>query len=201
MELEYWCTCGKQIYDPNALYCSNECANAANDFIAPMTVNGHIDLTTQGYTTSSNEAQDNYVSEQVSGQNLPRSVMDTVSSLPYNFFNIDFNPDNFFNMDFNPPPQIPTNDPEIFRFAIPGFQIIVIPTSSPFANLSNFDIQCQLQQEQAFPSYTTSISHSQLNQDVSGVYETHSGSSVIHNNHQQQHHHQQNSQNFNNLRN
>ena len=30
MELDCWCTCGKQIYDPNALYCSKECANADN---------------------------------------------------------------------------------------------------------------------------------------------------------------------------
>ena len=166
-------------------------ANAANDFVAPMTVNGHIDLTTQGYTTSSNEAQYNYIN------NLPRFVMDT-SSLP----------DNFFNMDFNPPPQMPTNDSDIFRFAFPGYQIIVIPTSSPFANLNNFDMQCQFQQDQAFSSYTTSIGHSQLNQDVSGVYGTHSGSSVIHNDQSQHHdHHQQNSlglnasSNFNNLRN
>ena len=30
MELDCWCTCGKQIYDPKALYCSKECANADN---------------------------------------------------------------------------------------------------------------------------------------------------------------------------
>ena len=84
-------------------------ANAANNFVAPMTVNGHIDFTQGPF----NEAQYN--------ENLPRSVMDTASFLP----------DNFFNMTFNPPLQMPTNDSEIFRFAIPGFQIIVIPMSSP----------------------------------------------------------------------
>jgi len=28
MELDSWCICGKQVFDMNALYCSNECKNA-----------------------------------------------------------------------------------------------------------------------------------------------------------------------------
>ena len=30
MDFDCWCTCGRQIYDPNSLYCSKECANADN---------------------------------------------------------------------------------------------------------------------------------------------------------------------------
>ena len=96
----------------------------------PMAPDGCVDLTMQSYPTmSSNEARYNYVNEQVSIQNPPPSVMNTYSSLPSNPPNMTFNL-----------PQMPTNNSEIFRFMIPGFQIVVIPTSSPFANLSNFAI-------------------------------------------------------------
>jgi len=39
MELD-WCICGKQVFDFNALYCSNECKNAdSNNSIPPQTQN------------------------------------------------------------------------------------------------------------------------------------------------------------------
>src|ERR1044072_7062684 len=43
-----------------------------------------------------------------------------------------------------------SNNSEIFRFEIPGFKIIVIPTSSPFANLTNLDMQNQFQQDYSY---------------------------------------------------
>ena len=104
--------------------------------------------------------------------------MDTFSSLP----------DNSLNMTFNSP-QIPSG---IFRFEIPGFQIVVIPTSSPFADLNDSDMQLQFQQDD-FSSYASSICPPQLNQEqsyISGAYETSGGSSINnHNNQSQPHHH------------
>ncbi|RIA98582.1 hypothetical protein C1645_812646 [Glomus cerebriforme] len=38
-----------------------------------------------------------------------------------------------------------TNPFEIFRFEIPGFKIIIIPTISSYVNLNNLDMQNQLQ--------------------------------------------------------
>ena len=156
----------------------NAACNYTNDLVAndnifpvlhataPMaSFDGRIDLTMQSYySTPSNEAQynrSNTITEQVSIQNPIQPVIDTSSSLPDNSFNS---------------PQIPINYySEIFRFAIPGFQIILIPTSCPFADLNDFDMQYQFQQDQASSSYDSS----QLYQDVSGVYETSgSGSSA-----------------------
>ena len=134
----------------------NAACDRTNDFVmSDMAPDGRVDLTMQSYPTmSSNEAQYNYVNEQVSIQNPPQSVMNTYSSLPSNPLNMTFNP-----------PQMPTSNSEIFRFMIPGFQIVVIPMTSPFANLSNFDMQYQFQQDHAFSSHNSS----QLYQDVSGV--------------------------------
>jgi hypothetical protein len=54
--------------------------------------------------------------------------------------------DNYVNQNtpqFNqniPPPQ--TNNSQIFRFEIPGFKIIIVPTSSSsFVNLNNLDME------------------------------------------------------------
>jgi hypothetical protein len=156
----------------------NAACDYTNDFIAnnnvpafhataPMTssaVNGRIDLTTQSYpTTSSNEAHlahHNYVNEQVSIQNPPQYVMDAPSSMPA---------DN----------SLPTNDSEVFRFVVPGFTILVIPTS-PLAYLNNFDMQPQFQQDD-FSSYNSSQS-----------YLTNPSTYNIHNNQSQHHQYQQN---------
>ena len=133
--------------------------------MTPFTIDGCVDW----YPTSSDEVQDNHNTD--IEQNHPQSVVNTTSSLPDNMT-----------------PQIQTsmaaNNPEIYRFVIPGFQIVVIPTSSPFAVLNDFDMQYQFQQDHTFSS--------QSYQDVSGVrestmYETPGGSSV--NIHQSQHHH------------
>ena len=124
---------------------------AVNDNILPAphaTTPMNYDFATQ---SSCNEYyRNNSIAEQVSIQN---PLQFATSSLPDNSFN---------------PSQIPINYSEIFRFVIPGFQIVVIPTSSPFADLNDFDIQYQFQPGQAFSSFNSS----QLNQDVSGAYET-----------------------------
>ena len=88
----------------------------------PFAIDGHIDLTTQSYPESYNG--------QVSTQNPPQPVMDTPSYLQ----------DNSLNMTLNLP-QMPTDNSEIFRFAIPGFQIVVIPT---FSHLNDFNMQYQV---------------------------------------------------------
>ena len=197
----------------------NDNVSAVLHATAPIAVGGHVDLTTQSYPmVSSNETQYNYVNEQASVQDPPQSVVDTSFSLPdnslnvisstqYNYVNgqaLIQNPpqtimntpfplpvDSSHDMTLNPP-QTPTDNSEIFRFAIPGFQIIVIPISSPLAYLNNFDMQNQFQQDYAFSSYNSP----QLYQDNSGVYESvyeiPNGSSVnTHNYRSQSQHHQQ----------
>lgn len=53
-----------------------------------------------------------------------------------------------FIQNISPPfnfPQI--NNPQMFRFEIPGFEITIVPTSSPFVNLNNLDMQNHFQQD------------------------------------------------------
>ena len=57
---------------------------------------------------------------------MPQHTLQNPSSTPLNSLN---------TMIANP------SQSEIFRFEIPGFRIIVIPTSSPFANLTDLDAQ------------------------------------------------------------
>jgi Fe-S cluster assembly iron-binding protein IscA len=57
------------------------------------------------------------------------------------------------------------NNSESFQFETPGLKIIVVPTSSPFANLNNFDtMQNQFQQDYIY-------SNSSLNQEQKYVFE------------------------------
>jgi hypothetical protein len=65
----------------------------------------------------------------------------------------------------------------IFRFEIPGFNIIIVPTSSPPANL---DMHNQFQHDHNYldlSSYTSSVSQSQLNQEQSYVSNVNGSSS------------------------
>src|SRR5581483_7395321 len=162
--------------DVNAAACNYSNDDfVVNDNIFPMTPDGHVDFATQNYQAQYN--RNNTITEQDSIQNPPQSIMDTSSSLPNGSPNMSFNP-----------PQTPINDSEIFKFAIPGFQIIVIPTSAPFAYSNNFDMQYQFQRDDAFSSYNSP----QLHQDISSVHETPGGSSIdIYNNRSQPYHHQQ----------
>jgi hypothetical protein len=95
---------------------------------------------------------------------------------------------------FNPINTIISNSSqtEVFRFEIPGFKIIIVPTSSPLANLD-----MQSQQDTYLNSTTSLVSQSQLNQEqsyVSRVNGTTSGNSI--------HYQQQNfNESFNNFRN
>ena len=86
--------------------------------------------------------------EQASIQYPPQPVMNVMNTLP----------------TVNSLP-IQTNDSEIFRLVIPGFHIIVLPTSSPLVNLNNSDLRYQLQQDQ-------------LNQEQSYVSNVSDGSSI-----------------------
>jgi hypothetical protein len=84
---------------------------------------------------------------------------------------------------------------EIFRFEIPGFKIIIIPASSPLANLD-----MQNQQDYTYLNPTTSlVGQPQLNQEqsyVSSVNGTSSGGSSTH---YQQQNFNESSNNFSNL--
>lgn len=59
------------------------------------------------------------------------------------------------------------NRSDIFKFEIPGFKIVVIPTSSttssPYTNLNNFDTQNQVQQGYTSPIVDTHNSQTQFN--------------------------------------
>ncbi|CAB4374109.1 hypothetical protein RhiirA5_482856 [Rhizophagus irregularis] len=53
-----------------------------------------------------------------------------------------------FIQNISPPFNFPqTNHPQMFRFEIPGFEIIIVPTSPPFVNLNNLDMENHLQQD------------------------------------------------------
>src|SRR4051794_11181723 len=67
------------------------------------------------------------------------------------------------NLLQNPPPSL-LNYPqtnETFTFEIPGFKIIVVPTTSPIAN---YNMQNQIQQDLNYSNNATDISHTQLHQ-------------------------------------
>jgi len=59
-----------------------------------------------------------------------------------------------------------TNHSEILRFEIPGFKIIIIPTSSPtpplYGNLNNLDTQNQFQQDYASSNVVADNSNPQI---------------------------------------
>jgi hypothetical protein len=84
---------------------------------------------------------------------------------------------------------------EIFRFEIPGFQIIIIPTS-PHAN-----VDMQNQQDYTYLNPTTSlVGQSQLNQEQSYVYSANGTTSGGSSTHYQQQNFNESFNNFNNLR-
>ncbi|RIA98557.1 hypothetical protein C1645_749666 [Glomus cerebriforme] len=148
---------------------TNDLFMSDNDYattsMTSFATDGQIDST---YSTPFNETQCNF--DATIGQVSPsQSVMN--SSLPINLADMTINPQ--------------TNDSEIFRFMIPGFQTVIIPTSSPLTNLSDVDMQYQFQQDHTFldPSlYNPSVSSPQLNQEqnyISSVNGTTTGESSI----------------------
>lgn len=52
-------------------------------------------------------------------------------------------------------PNMNVNHPEIFRFDIPGFQIVIIPVSSPLACLNNLNMQDQFQHDHTYLNYSS----------------------------------------------
>ncbi|RIA98545.1 hypothetical protein C1645_749631 [Glomus cerebriforme] len=116
------------------------------------------------------------------------------------------------------PPLVTFNGSDIIRFIIPGFQVVLIPMSSPLANLNNEDMQYQFQQDHpsVYSSSVNSSHSSQLNQEqivdssVDGIFSDginiHNDPSTIINDNLQHHYQIQNSfdfesfSNFNNLR-
>src|SRR6266542_1618138 len=77
-------------------------------------INEHVDST----STSYKEEQYSLNNASTETQNTPQSVMNITSPL-----------DNVLPLNF--PPQIQTDDSEMITFEIPGYKIIIIPTSSP----------------------------------------------------------------------
>src|SRR5207248_5837895 len=81
---------------------------------------------------------------------VPLHTLQYPSSIPLNSLN---------SMIANP------SQSEIFRFEIPGVRIIVIPTSSPFANLTDLDAQNLFQQD--YTNYSNNIFTDNLQQQNS----------------------------------
>ena len=85
----------------------------------------------------------------------------TLQSYPTNSSNSGHNVNSSPLINF---PQI--NNPEIFRFEIPGFKIVVVPTTlttSPCSNLTNLNMQNHLQ-DHTFSNIITYNSQSQFQQ-------------------------------------
>ena len=89
-------------------------------------INEHVDST----STSYKEEQYSLNNASTETQNTPQSVMNITSPL-----------DNVLPLNF--PPQIQTDDSEMITFEIPGYKIIIIPMSSPLANLDmRYQLNC-----------------------------------------------------------
>ncbi|CAI2172454.1 4264_t:CDS:1 [Funneliformis geosporum] len=64
------------------------------------------------------------------------------------------------------PPQSNASSPQFQTVEIPGYKIIIIPTSSPLASSTNLDLQHQLQQGNISLDYSSySVNPPQLNRD------------------------------------
>jgi len=124
---------------------SNIDLNAAYSYSGGLSASDNVlhDVTTLTYP--SNEMQYNCSTKQASIQHPPQSVMNILPAVNS--------------------PQIQTNNSGIFRFDIPGFHIVILPTTSPLVNLNDPDLQYQLQQIQ-------------LNQEQSHVSNVSDGSSI-----------------------
>jgi len=124
---------------------SNLDLNAAYSYSGGLSASDNVlhDVTTPTFHPT--YPQYNCSTEQASIQYPPQSVMNILPAV-------------------NSPPM-QTNDSKIFRFDIPGFHIVILPTTSPLVNLNDPDLQYQLQQIQ-------------LNQEQSHVSNVSDGSSI-----------------------
>src|SRR5437870_3633466 len=92
---------------------------------------------TSSYTANNNyEQQPAYHNQHDASTSQSQPTINSTYAPQYTVNNNVQNPLNF----------PPTNHPEFFRFEIPGFEIIVIPTF-PLPNLSNSSMQDQSQQD------------------------------------------------------
>ncbi|CAI2162985.1 12999_t:CDS:1 [Funneliformis geosporum] len=87
-----------------------------------------------------------------------------ISSYEPQYINYDTSEQGILNQ--NPPQSIDTsqsqmNQCSIFRFEIPGFDIIIKPKSNSTMDLNNLDTQYQLQQDQSYPYSSSQLNPSQ----------------------------------------
>ncbi|GBB84884.1 hypothetical protein RclHR1_11470005 [Rhizophagus clarus] len=81
------------------------------------------------YTTSTNSTTQHY------------STTTSSYTPQYIGHNVNYNSSQFIQ-NVSPQFNFPqTNNSQLFRFEIPGFEIIIIPTSSSFVNLNNLNMQ------------------------------------------------------------
>ncbi|CAG8682569.1 1956_t:CDS:1 [Funneliformis mosseae] len=91
----------------------------------------------------------------------------------------------FATNEYDPTLQYPSHapqSPQIQTVEIPGYKIFIIPTSSPLASSTNFDMQRQLQQGNTYFDYSSfSVNSPQLNQQhyFSSAYETSISENVV----------------------
>jgi hypothetical protein len=126
---------------------------------------------------------DNVISESYAARNYEQQQSEQSEKFAFSFVNNEDSTLTAQSLYYAQAPQYSTsslntnssqaNNSEIFQFEIPGFKIFVVPTSSPFANLTNLDtMQNQFQQDYTYstPSlYTSMVGPSQLNQEQSYV--------------------------------
>jgi hypothetical protein len=128
----------------------------------------------------------------------PQYVKCNTNGLPYSF--------NSPNATFNPS-QPQSNQRDVYKFEIPGFEIIVRPKFNPVMNSSNLDTQYQLRGDKPMNSYyisnfdETSTGGSRANSanimNMQDIY--HNNQSFATDNSQSQFQQRQNSPGFNNL--
>ncbi|GBB95791.1 hypothetical protein RclHR1_02610028 [Rhizophagus clarus] len=155
-----------QTDQPNTLINNN--VNSSCDYFDFPTTNDNNVISTTSYTTNDYEQQQSIFTSV--NNEAPITTAQSLSYVPqYTSHTNSHNshipsPPNSFNMITN---SSQINHPNIFKFEIPGFEIVFIPTSSTtsstYTNPNNFDTQNQVQQGYTSPTIDAYNSQTQFN--------------------------------------